>query len=297
MSYAQLTVVRSRLAVGRPLPFNVRDTDHRVLLAQGQVIATQAELDTLLRSGALVDMRELMTPAQRIARAPHEALPALWQRSLSELALVLSGNPDAHFIAALNAATVPAMALIERDPELALQQVLQVGDPPLARYGLDHALDTAIASVLVARRLGWSETDAQRAFKAALTMNLSMLELQGQLATQAEAPSPEQRDAVHAHPWFSTRLLELAGVTDPDWLDAVATHHEALDGAGYPASQRLPTELAALIRRADIYLAKRSARLGRPAMSSEQAAQAMRALDPKHEMTATLVDAFGERPA
>lgn len=284
------------MAVGRPLPFSVRDTQHRVLLAQGQVIATQAELDALLRSGALVDMRELMTPAQRIARAPREELPALWQQSLQALAQALAGDPDEQLIAALNAATVPAMALIERDPELALQQVLQGEGHPLARYGLDHALDAAIASVLVARRLRWSETDAQRAFKAALTMNLSMLDLQGRLAAQAGPLLPEQREAVHAHPWFSTRLLELAGVTDPDWLDAVATHHEALDGAGYPPSQRLPTELAALIRRADIYLAKRSARQGRAALSPQQAAEAMLALDPKHEMTATLVDAFSDHP-
>jgi hypothetical protein len=292
MSYAELSVVRSRVAVGLPLPFNVRGADRHLLLARGQVIASQAQLDALLRHGALVDVRELMSPAQRIARAPSEDLPALWAHSRDEIAQALGGPADAHFVAALNSATVPVLALIQRDPGLAALQVLHQPAAPGAQHGVDHALHAGIASVLVARHLGWSDTDAQRAFKAALTMNLSMLALHGQLAAQAGPLSPAQWQAVHAHPRFSTRMLEVAGVDDPDWLDAVATHHDALDGTGYPSSPRLVNELAALIRRADIHVAKLSPRQGRVALSPEQAGRAMLALDPKHEMTAALVQAF-----
>ena len=99
-------------------------------------------------------------------------------------------------------------------------------------YGVHHATHAAITGWLVASRLGWSADDCQRVFKAALTMNISMLELQGQLALQTTPPTDEQRRAIHAHPQFSRLMLEMAGVTDADWLQAVAQHHEAPDGSG-----------------------------------------------------------------
>lgn len=296
MSYSELSAVQHRVAVGLPLPFNVRNADRSLLLAQGQVIENHAQLDALFNRGALVDVRELLTPSQRVAIAPREALPALWQQSLVQIAQTLRSNPDEHFLCALSAAVVPALALIERDPDLAIFQVLRQDANTMTRYGVAHALHTGITSVLVARRLGWSDTDSQRAFKASLTMNISMLELQGQLATQPDPMTPAQRKAVHAHPWFSTRMLELAGVTDPDWLDAVATHHDALEGSNYPPSQRMANELAALIRRADIYAAKLSPRQGRRALAADQAGRAMFRQDPKHEMTAALIKEFGVYP-
>lgn len=296
MSYSELSTVKHRVAVGLPLPFNVRNADRTLLLAQGQVIESGAQLEALLNRGALVDVRELLTPSQRIAIAPREELPALWQHSMGQISKTLLSNPDERFQPALAAAAVPAMALIERDPDLAIFQVLRQDANTMTRYGMEHALHAGITSVLVAKRLGWSDTDTQRAFKAALTMNISMLELQGQLATQPEPMTPSQRKAVHAHPWFSTRMLELAGVTDPDWLDAVATHHDALEGASYPPSQRTANELAALIRRADIYVAKLSPRQGRRALAADQAGRAMFRQDPKHEMTAALIKEFGVYP-
>lgn len=296
MSYSELSTVKHRVAVGLPLPFNVRNADRTLLLARGQVIENRAQLESLMDRGALVDVQELLTPSQRIAIAPRETLPALWQESMAQITETLRSNPDEHFQAALGAAAVPAMVLIERDPDLAIFQVLRQDANAMARYGMEHALHAGITSVLVAKRLGWSDTDTQRAFKAALTMNISMLELQSQLATQADPMTAAQREAVHAHPWFSTRMLELAGVNDPDWLDAVATHHDALEGANYPPSQRSANELAALIRRADIYVAKLSPRQGRRALAADQAGRAMFRQDPKHEMTAALIKEFGVYP-
>lgn len=296
MSYSQLSTVRHRLAIGLPLPFNVRDANQHVLLARGQVIATPGQLDALLASGALVDMHELMTQAQRIRKAPRAELPALWDECTETLLAALRMGVDEGFRAALDAATAPALTLIERDPDLAIFQVLRPSGGELARYGLDHSLQSAITAVLVARRLGWSSTDAQRAFMAAMTMNLSMLELQGELAAQTGPLTEAQRAAVRAHPTFSMRMLEAVGVTDPDWLDAVATHHEALAGADYPRSTGQINELAALIRRADIYLAKLSPRGHRPALAADAALQAMRDQDGRHPTTIALGQVFGPCP-
>ena len=296
MQFSPLSIVKDRITVGRPLPFNVRDADRTLLLARGQVIATQDQLIALFRRGALVDLAELQRPEDKIRRAAPGELPGLWSKCLDSVGESLRQSGHASFIDALEDVTPSVMALVERDKDLAIFQVLRQGDGALVEYGVNHSMHAAIAAYLVAQRLGWSSAESQRAFKAALTMNISMLELQGQLATQVEPPTPEQREAIHAHPEFSVRMLELSGVTDPDWLAAVAQHHEATDGSGYPRGLRDVHMIAALVRRADIYTAKLSARASRAAMASDQAGRAMFMQDPGHPMTAALVKEFGVYP-
>ena len=89
----------------------------------------------------------------------------------------------------------------------------------------------------MAQRLQWSEDESNRAFKAALTMNLSMFELQGILATHAGPLSDEQRRLIRSHPTRSVQLLSEAGVTDKDWLRAVEQHHEAVDRSSSTAAR------------------------------------------------------------
>ena len=200
------------------------------------------------------------------------------------------------FSEALEAATPAVLTLIERDKDLAIFQVLRQDGNEHVQYGVNHSTHAAITAYLVSQRLGWSSDDAQRLFKAALTMNISMLELQGQLAVQDTAPTDEQRAAIRAHPEFSVRMLECAGVADGDWLRAVAQHHERPDGSGYPYGITRITDLAALVQRADIYTAKLSPRNTRSAMAADRAGRAMFMHDPGNSMTAALVKEFGVYP-
>ena len=62
MQFSQLSSVKHRLAVGRPLPFNVRNADHTLLLARGQVVDTFDQMEALFTRGALVDIAELRSP-------------------------------------------------------------------------------------------------------------------------------------------------------------------------------------------------------------------------------------------
>jgi HD-GYP domain-containing protein (c-di-GMP phosphodiesterase class II) len=149
---------------------------------------------------------------------------------------------------------------------------------------------------MVAQRLGWDAAAVQSVFKAALTMNISMLELQGELSTQSAPLAAEQRDAINSHPERSVAMLKLAGVTDRMWLDAVAQHHELPDGSGYPKGRSDVSDAAALLRRADIYTAKLSGRAKRDAMTADQAGRQMFMQDPSNPMTAALAKEFGVYP-
>jgi HD-GYP domain-containing protein (c-di-GMP phosphodiesterase class II) len=296
MRLIELETVMHRLCVGVPLPFNVRQSDHTLLLARGQIVGSAEQMQALFQRGMLVDMAELETAAQRVQKAPAEQLPELWGHSISSAAQALLALPAEGFDSVLDDVAQPLVALVERDPDLAIFQVLRQHGNRHAQYGVNHSIHCAIAVFLTAQRLGWSPQVTQTAFKAALTMNVSMLELQGQLATQVTPLTQPQRDAIHAHPQRSVQMLELAGITDPEWLQAVAQHHETSDGTGYPAGLREVTPLAALLHRCDVYTAKLSPRQSREALAADNAARGLFSANPGDPTSAALIKEFGLYP-
>lgn len=296
MQYAPLAAVRHRIAVGMPLPFNVRDADGTLLLARDQRIDTLDALEALFERGTLVDLSELQTAVERIQTAPRVELPRLWNECFVRVGHVLMNTRHERFRDALHEASEPVAALVERDPDLAIFKVLRQDANPLKQYGVNHSMHTAIVCQLVAMRLGWDDDDTQRVFKAALTMNVSMLDLQGVLAHQVAPPTREQREAILSHPMRSVEMLQAAGIRDRDWLDAVAQHHEVPDGSGYPQGLTEINELAGLVRRADIYTAKLSARGHRDAVTADRAGREMFMHEPGHPMVAALVKEFGLYP-
>jgi HD-GYP domain-containing protein (c-di-GMP phosphodiesterase class II) len=294
--YAELSQVQDRMRPGMPLPFNVRDADRTLLLARGQVVASEEQLEALVRRGALVDLNELQTAHEEILKAPRAQLPKLWSRSLTQVSDTLMQADAAGFRDALDEASAPVCLLIERDPDLAIFQVMRQGGCDDVNYGAHRSLQTAITSFLVAQRLGWDTEQSERVFKVALTMNVSMLALQGQLSRQQKPPTPEQRNELRTHPMRSVRMLELAGVTDEAWLNAVLNHHEHEDGTGYPSGTSEVGDIASLARRADAYTGKLASRGWRDALSADLAGRQMFMADPGHPMTTALVKEFGIYP-
>ena len=314
MTFIELSSVQHRVQVGAPLPFHVRDADQTLLLARGHVVGTQGQLDSLMKRGALVDEEEAgalpavaaparapiqqtrpdraeipagVSPRLAIQQARPDQLPALLRTAITLATRALTETPSDHLAAAVEAVTDPLLAIVERDPDLAIFQILRQEGNYLTQYGVNHSIHCAITVFLIAARLGWHEGDVRRAFKAALTMNLSMLELQGQLATQATPMTDDQRADVLSHPHRSVALLEKAGITDADWLHAITHHHDEQADAG---------ELASLLHRADVYTAKLSPRRNREALGADVAARMMFAADRGHPATAAIVKEFGLYP-
>jgi hypothetical protein len=296
MQFTALSVVKHRIQVNTPLPFNVRNADHTLLLARGQLIGSSAQLESLFERGALVDVAELLTAREQLERVPREELPQRWSLCMNRVSNMLQQAPQETFCSALEEAAAPVIALIERDPDLAIFQVLRQQGGDDAAYGVRRSLNCAITAFLVAQRLGWDGNSIELAFKVALTMNLSMLELQGQLAAQRTRPTEQQQRELQTHPLRSVELLSLSGIKDGDWLRAVARHHEMEDGSGYPSGCTDVGDLASLARRADVYTAKLAARSHREAMSADLAGRQMFMEDPGHPMTAALVKEFGIYP-
>src|SRR5205809_610738 len=78
-----------------------------------------------------------------------------WTQCLTRVSTALQHAPHDGFQAALDDAATPVLALIERDPDLAIFQVLRHEGAEAVAYGVRRSLNSAITAFLVAQRLGW----------------------------------------------------------------------------------------------------------------------------------------------
>lgn len=301
-----LEEVLDLLVVGEPLPFHVLDPHERRLLAEGHVVVSDTQLSMLIARGAWVDravadaLRAARgnSPQGAIERARH--VPTLFDRwegmvwSLdAQLRRVLAGQPAQ---AELLALADELIARVDRDVDVAVYMVVRPGDPRFALYALQHALHAATVGLLLARQLGWDAAKSRLLVAAALTMNISTLELQAQMALQADPPTTRQRELIRAHPLASESLLRQAGVLDPVWLQAVREHHERPDGNGYPRGLSSLGDLAHALRTVDVFTAKISARANRQALPIQVAAKQLFQEEKGGPLASGLIKALGLYP-
>jgi HD-GYP domain-containing protein (c-di-GMP phosphodiesterase class II) len=295
--------------MGEPLRFSVRGADKTLLLAAGQVIHDDDQLNELFDRGAMVEAAEVAASLRaqggatdasaqrvsRIARASIEQLPGLWDDCATAVQAALCSE-QAVQAAAISSAAGQLLALLHRSPEVAMSQVVRQHGGSAAHYGVSHSMNAATACLMTARTLNWSVDDQQRVFHAALTMNLSMVELQGRLAHQVSPLTTNQRKAIQDHPRLSAELLEQAGIDDADWLAAVREHHEVPDGSGYPAGSTELSEMGQLLRYADVYTALMSRRATRAAMSAREAGRELYQMASESPLCHAVIKAFGVFP-
>jgi hypothetical protein len=304
-SRVALAEVVDLLEVGQALPFHVLDGQDRRLLAEGHVLVSDTQLEMLIARGAWVQRSAAQAlRAQRQTRGtpvPSSrrdlSLFDHWERLVwdldATLRLVLAGKPT---VGELLRLAERMQALVKRDPDVALYMMVRQHEPRFALYALHHALHTATVLLVVGHQLGWDEVRRRLAVLSSLTMNVSMLELQAQMAQQAEPPSQRQRKAIQEHPEASARLLRAAGVTDPLWLQTVHEHHERPQGDGYPRGLTQIGEGAYALRIADVFTAKISARAHRAPMPIQQAAKQLFQEERGSPLAAGVVKALGLYP-
>jgi HD-GYP domain-containing protein (c-di-GMP phosphodiesterase class II) len=290
-----LQEVSSQIRLGAPLAWSIRDGSGKLLLARGHQVDDAAMLQALLERGMFVDAAELRAAHGREIQTPKEGFFGRWRLSSARLNTLLT-TPPSELGAALSEVADVLMALVDRYPDKVLFQILRHDQTRLQAYGVSHSLHAAAVCCLTGKRLGWSTDDRRMLASAALSMNLSMIELQGRLAVQGARPTPQQRAAIDTHPRRSVEMLEAAGVRDPLWLAAVEQHHERVDGSGYPCGRTEVAELAQALQYVDIFTAKLAARSSRSPLPPDQAAREIFTASAGHPQVAALVKEFGIYP-
>ncbi|MBP3980526.1 phosphohydrolase [Acidovorax sp. JG5] len=282
-----------------PLPWNVRNHDCTLLLARGHVISSETQMQALLERGMYVDLEEkraveaLASPKP----APTKSIYVHWTDAIDTLESLLHNLPDApDFLAKIDALAQELITLAELDADIAIFMAVRQDQARHLRYGFSHSVYTALLTILMAQRMEWTTANIRLVTLAALTMNASIADLQGQMASQDYPMLDRQRVQLRAHPFDSAALLAQAGITDTQWLNAVRQHHEQANGKGYPTGTTQISELAQMLRMADVFMARISPRVIRPPMSVQDAARQMFRDDKGGAMSSAIIKVLGIYP-
>lgn len=298
-----LAEVRDLLHIGSPLPFRVLDAQERLLLNQAQVILDDAQFDALIDRGAWAERS--LVDAERKARAAATSAPVIvqlslfdrWERLLWQFDKLARGLVR-HEVqgAALQPFLESLRALIDRDPDIALFLCTRQEDHRFALYPLRHSIHCAVLATMSARQLGWEQGRIAALGHAALSMNLSILELQATMAEQDDEPARKQIDQIRAHPGGAVALLRTAGIVDEDWLAIVADHHERAGGGGYPQGKNEVHVGAQVLRAIDVYMAKISPRAKRPGILPQLAVRQLFQQNPGDPLSMAIIKTLGVHP-
>lgn len=261
------------IQIGKPLPWAVSDANGKLLLREGFVIETDAQLGRLIEQGLFFDedsrskkleVVQGNTEPPSAVRLIGDARNQLMQVSLRLKNVDFDPQQKATEIASL----VQQACSVNRDVALAMILLKQEGS-----YAVRHLLDSAVVSCIVCKAMNMPEDELQSTLKAAMTMNLGMIEVQDKLNSFGNDLTPALQAAIQSHPRKSVDILKQLGITDQLWLDMVLQHHETEDGSGYP-SRLNGTQIlrgAKIIHLADRYTARVSKRDNRPMALPNQA--------------------------
>jgi HD-GYP domain-containing protein (c-di-GMP phosphodiesterase class II) len=235
------------IEVGERLPWDVMDSFGRLLYREGYVIDQSSHAKELIERGMYIE-KCLYTKLPSFSRSTPAA------RQDADLITINEESPSVlHFINLAVKRLEVLLRNIHKFPD-ARKNILEIvklirsatqlsEDLALASmqlnheagsYCVRHCVDTAILAVIVAKTMNKSAGEIQDIAAAALTMNISMIELQERLQTQKGTLSDEDKAAIHNHPISSIEALYEAGIEDSEWLKYVLLHHEHEDGTGYP---------------------------------------------------------------
>lgn len=260
------------LAVGDALPFDVFSKNGFLLLKKGHYILTDEQKRKLERLGVTQTVTEdapeepqygdFEAEDKALQPGPFEEMSRLYLRTRALLNHAFSVRD---FPGAVLSVAQSILYLAQTQPDALIASILLV---PFREYGPAHAVHTTCMLALLTRRMTLPPRHRETLLCAALTMNISQVDLQNELYHQSDAPSLEQRQAIQSHPLLSSAILREAGVEDELWHTLVQTHHESWLGNGYPFAlarkEILPP--AHILHLADIACAKLTPRHYRSAL-------------------------------
>jgi HD-GYP domain-containing protein (c-di-GMP phosphodiesterase class II) len=298
-----LPLNRMDVQVGKEARFDIFDANGNKLLSKGVVIASESICDRLLERG-----RRLPHEGSAGAGRGEDAVPRGPQTIFTRLdgfSLELAGIHEAIIqvrgsahCEALDGLARRLIACLEADQD-ALLAALQIGceqDTAATRM-----LHVCVLAELIAQRLELAQAERLVIRRAALTYDLGMHALRDEFSAHHGELSSDQVERLHAHPSLAVEMLARAGIDDAHWHELVLSHHERIDGSGYPrglGGEQItrPMRILAL---ADIYSAMIRPRVYREALNARLAMRTIfqergRMVD--QDLTAILIKAVGLYP-
>jgi HD-GYP domain-containing protein (c-di-GMP phosphodiesterase class II) len=261
------------LIVGKPLIQDIYSKNGKLLMRKGYVVESESQREKLIKQGMYHKFNELREePGDLIVQSSSSAIQML-DEIQNNLAFTFKklkeGDPGDLLIEILNTSKMLQEAC-NTDIDACLGSILTGKG---SAYTVSHPIHVAILCGLVAKEMKWVSNDLLSLLAAALTSNLSKIELQEALYYQKDPLTEEQRQQIRQHPEKTVKMLRNAGVSNDLWLKGVLYHHETIHGKGYPIGLRsysIPLP-ARIIAAGDIFCASVTGRAYRSPLSPDEA--------------------------
>lgn len=144
-------------------------------------------------------------------------------------------------------------------------------------YTMHHSTRVSEIATLIHRELGHSEKEIERRFYGALLHDIGKVVIPTEILAKTGPLNSEDRQIIAQHPGVGAAALGRIGFFQ-DIIEEVFSHHERLDGGGYPrglTSEEI-SSAAKILAVADTYEALTSNRPYRLALTAEAALEEMR---------------------
>ena len=204
----------------------------------------------------------------------------------------------ANFKAIFRADTAPATAIVDAGTNIVNRAIREskVREWLNVVAGFDdvthrHCLSVAGLAAAFARTLGLNDADAHTLTKGALLHDIGKARIPLSILNKPAPLTPEERVEMDRHPAIGHAML-VDGGYDARTLAVVRSHHEYLDGSGYPdrlGAAEIP-DLVRLITICDIFAALIEARPYKAPKSIQEAYAILGTMGPK--LDTDLVRAF-----
>jgi putative nucleotidyltransferase with HDIG domain len=161
----------------------------------------------------------------------------------------------------------------------ALTSAIDARDP----YTLGHSVRVGQLAVMIGREIGLDRAMLAHLETGGYLHDIGKIGIRDHILLKPGSLTPEERRLINDHPRIGLQILEPVELP-PEVIDFVASHHEWLDGTGYPAGSR--GEKVSLVARiaavSDVYDALTTDRPYRLAMTPKDAMDILHAESGRH---------------
>ena len=136
-----------------------------------------------------------------------------------------------------------------------------------------HCLLVAGLAATFAHRLHFSESDRQRMTCAAVLHDIGKAKIPREILAKPGALDEAERELIRTHPVLGAQMLQRQGGFGDDIIAVARSHHEYLDGSGYPDGLKGAqiSDLVRMITICDIFAALIERRSYKPPMAPQAA--------------------------
>ncbi len=158
--------------------------------------------------------------------------------------------------------------LYNKDVQVSLNDISTTDD-----YTFSHSVSTTVYSLLLAKELGYSRSMLQKLAVGTMLHDMGKVLLDKEVLFKKDQLTPEEFEYIKQHTVLGYQALKRCiGITELSRIVSL-THHERMDGSGYPRAVKAGNlhDFARIVAIADVYDALTTDRCYRKKWSNERA--------------------------